>query len=210
MAQFPTMTHPVVLEAAPPPVAPETFAASKLALDPGPAGGPIRFLFRDLLALRRDDPVFASQRADRIHGSVLGADALALRYFGESGDDRLVLLNLGRDLRTGNVAEPLLAPPAGRAWALRWTSESPRYGGRGIPPVSAGDDWRIVGHGAIVLAPVAPAGPLAPLGEEAAGPLPIESDPDVHPSVRRRRFGELSIVAGEADGRGPQRSEPDR
>ena len=37
-------------------------------------------LHRDLLALRRTDPAFAQQRADRMHGAVLGDQALALRF----------------------------------------------------------------------------------------------------------------------------------
>src|SRR5258705_197680 len=50
-------------------------------------------LHRDLLRLRREDLVFSAQRADRVQGSVLGPEALVLRYFGDMGDDRLLLIN---------------------------------------------------------------------------------------------------------------------
>ena len=82
-------------------------------------------LHRDLLRLRREDAVFAAQRADRIHGAVIAGEAFLLRYFGENGDDRLVLVNLGRDLDWRPIAEPLLVPPAGRTWQLLWSSEDP-------------------------------------------------------------------------------------
>ena len=89
----------------------------------------------DLLRLRREDPVFASQRSDRLHGAVLAAEAFVLRYFGEAGDDRLLLVNLGRDLQFLPPSEPLLALPPGNDWRLLWSSEDPRYGGCGTPPL---------------------------------------------------------------------------
>ena len=36
-----------------------------------------------------------------------------LRFFGDGGDDRLLLVNLGRDLHLDPAPEPLLAPPEG-------------------------------------------------------------------------------------------------
>ncbi|HWB00355.1 MAG TPA: malto-oligosyltrehalose trehalohydrolase, partial [Pirellulales bacterium] len=84
-------------------------------------------LHTDLLRLRRDDTVFASQRADRIAGAVLSSEAYLLRYFGDDGDDRLLLVNMGRDLSFRPPAAPLLAAPRGRTWQLLWSSENPRY-----------------------------------------------------------------------------------
>src|SRR5690606_28678727 len=92
-------------------------------------------LHRDLLRLRREDAVFSAQRSDRIHGAVIAGEAFLLRFLGEHGDDRLMLINLGRDLSWTTITEPLLVPPSGRAWQLLWSSDDPRYLGLGTPPL---------------------------------------------------------------------------
>jgi maltooligosyltrehalose trehalohydrolase len=46
-------------------------------------------LHRDLIKLRREDPVFRAQRYRGLDGAVLGPDAFVLRFFGENGDNRL-------------------------------------------------------------------------------------------------------------------------
>ncbi len=111
-------------------------------------------LHKELLRLRREDAVFSSQRGERVFGAVLGDEALALRYLGDDDDDRLVVVNLGRDLQWNPSAEPLLAPPAACGWRLLWSSEDPRYGGSGTGPLQP-EDWYFPGHAAIVLAPAA-------------------------------------------------------
>jgi maltooligosyltrehalose trehalohydrolase len=108
-------------------------------------------LHRDLLTLRREDPVFAAQRADRIEGAVLDEEAFVLRFFGDDRDDRLLFVNLGRGQRGYSLAEPLLAPPAGGDWELYWSSQDARYGGPGSPPLDLRDDWHLPAHAAIVL-----------------------------------------------------------
>jgi maltooligosyltrehalose trehalohydrolase len=110
-------------------------------------------LHRDLLALRHDDPVFSRRPARPVDGAVLGASAFVVRFFADDhAQDRLVLVNLGRDLTLGSVPEPLLAPSAGCRWRLLWSSEDPRYGGSGTPEVDTEDGWRIPGEAAVVLA----------------------------------------------------------
>ena len=86
-------------------------------------------------------------------GAVLAAEAFVLRFFGNGGEDRLLIVNLGPDLHTDPAPEPLLAPPAGTRWQAFWSSESPRYGGCGSPPLETGESWRIPGHAAIVFRP---------------------------------------------------------
>ena len=44
------------------------------------------------------DPVFRAQRQGGMDGAVLGPEAFLLRFFDASGDDRLLVVNLGRDL----------------------------------------------------------------------------------------------------------------
>ncbi len=83
---------------------------------------------------------------------MIGPEALLLRWFDAAGDDRLLIVNLGRDMLWEVVAEPLAAPPADHVWQLLWSSEDPRYGGSGsgLPDEK---QWRIAGHAAIVLEP---------------------------------------------------------
>jgi maltooligosyltrehalose trehalohydrolase len=119
-------------------------------------------LHRDLLRLRREDHAFRLQRGDCIEGAVLRGAAFVLRYFGanpyerdDTGgthEERLVVVNLGPDLRFDPAPEPLLAPPAGTEWQVRWSSEDPAYGGRGTTALDT-DNWEIPGHSTVVLAP---------------------------------------------------------
>jgi maltooligosyltrehalose trehalohydrolase len=97
--------------------------------------------------------VFRAQRPRGVDGAVLGPEAFLLRYFGDDGDDRLLLVNFGRDLRLVPAPEPLLAPPEGSCWQVCWASEDPRYGGLGAPAPETEDGWFIQGHAATVLAP---------------------------------------------------------
>ncbi len=130
----------------------QTFEKCKLDPDEPALRSDALALHRDLLRLRREDPVFAAQRADRIEAAVLAAEAFLLRYFGEAGDDRLLLVNLGRDLEWRPMAQPLAAPPSGAEWRLLWSSEDPRYGGLGTRPLDM-QNWYLPGHAAFVLSP---------------------------------------------------------
>ena len=83
----------------------------------------------------------------------MSRDAFALRYFGDNEDDRLLLINFGIDLPLSPIPEPLLAPPKGTQWKILWSSEDPRYGGGGTPPLATDEYWRCLGHAAVVLIP---------------------------------------------------------
>jgi maltooligosyltrehalose trehalohydrolase len=107
---------------------------------------------RDLLTLRREDPVLSSQRRGGIDGAVVGPEAFVLRWFGEAeGDDRLLIVNFGRDLQRASIADPLVAPPAGAGWRLALSSEDPAYGGTGTPPIESSTGWRLPGHSAVLM-----------------------------------------------------------
>jgi maltooligosyltrehalose trehalohydrolase len=108
-------------------------------------------LHRDLLRLRRDDPIFAAQRSDWIYGAVIGPNAFVVRFFGEDDHHRLLIVNLGTDLRDGSIPEPLLVAPPGRDWRTIWTSEDPRYGGLAPDCIGPLHQWRIPSHSATVL-----------------------------------------------------------
>jgi maltooligosyltrehalose trehalohydrolase len=153
LRQFPSLACPAMQERLPDPGDHATFERCKLDQDERRRHAEAYALHRDLLRLRRQDPVFAAQRPGGVDGAVLGAQAFVLRIFGTGGDDRLLLVNLGRDLPLAPAPEPLLAPPMNKAWEVRWSSEDPRYGGQGAPPLETDNVWTIPGEAALVLAP---------------------------------------------------------
>jgi maltooligosyltrehalose trehalohydrolase len=153
LSQFPSITDPDVQEALPNPDDEETFLKCKL--DPGERdrnAGAYQ-LHRDLLEIRRTDGAIAAASVRRPHGAVLTADAFVLRFDGGGAEDRLLLVNLGRDLELTPIPEPLLAPPEGCRWRLRWSSEQVAYGGLGASPLHPHPTWRIPGEAALLLEP---------------------------------------------------------
>lgn len=160
LSQFPSIADPAMLEGLSRPDAEDGFTRCKLDHRERETNAGVWALHRDLLRLRREDPVFSAQRAGGpeggLDGAVLGEEAFVLRFFhdGEEGGDRLLLVNLGRDLTLPALAEPLLAPPGDGAWTVLWSSEEPAYGGCGTAPVERpGGAWRLPGHAALVLGP---------------------------------------------------------
>jgi maltooligosyltrehalose trehalohydrolase len=153
LAQFPGLATPEMQACLADPGDVATFERCKLDLDERGRHADAYRLCADLLRLRREDGVLGSRPRGSVDGAVLGAQAFVLRFFGEQGDDRLLLVNLERDLLLREAPEPLLAPPEGRSWGVRWSSEEARYGGCGIAPVETDDGWRIPGEAAVVLGP---------------------------------------------------------
>ena len=142
-------------------------------------------LHKDLLRLRRDNPVFTCQQPGGRDGAVLAAEAFALRFFADDHDrerDRLLLVNLGPLLRMPSVAEPLLAPAADATWEIEWSSEDPRYGGRGTPPTMTRAGVWLPDHAAVLLAP-APATSLRIEPEQPHQDTPMSADPDWDPEL---------------------------
>lgn len=132
---------------------PSVFERCKLDLSERERHRPIYDLHKDLLRLRREDPVFRAQKPGGLDGSVLNEECLLLRFFDDGGDDRLLLVNFGRDLHLDPAPEPLLAPPEGMEWRILWSSEDPRYGGTGTPTLDTEENWKIPGHAAVALCP---------------------------------------------------------
>jgi maltooligosyltrehalose trehalohydrolase len=151
LAQFPSIATAEVADALPDPADPLTFERCKLDLAERQRHAPAYALHRDLLRLRREDAVFAAQGS--VDGAVLGDAAFVVRWFGEAGDDRLLVVNLGADLALSVMPEPLLAPPAGARWTLLWSSDHPAYGGGGAVSLPTAGGWTLPGHAAIVLRP---------------------------------------------------------
>jgi maltooligosyltrehalose trehalohydrolase len=153
LRQFPALAAPEMQKQLPDPADPATFEHSKLDLSERERHTEAYALHRDLLALRREEAVFASQRPGGLDGAVLAEEAFVLRYFDGGQDDRLLLVNLGRELSIDPAPEPLLAPPVDAHWEVRWSSEDPRYGGFGTAPVEGDEGWRLPAESAIVMRP---------------------------------------------------------
>jgi len=177
LSQFPAMAAPEMQEILPVPHDEATFRRCVLDWAERERADKQAWLrlHQDLIALRRDDPVFSHPRTGLgtapggFDAAALSDHAFVLRYFGADGDDRLLVANLGPTAHLHIAPEPLLAPPAGARWRTRWASEHPRYGGLGTPPYDASgepdtpaqrpdvhwprENWRLVGGAAVVLAP---------------------------------------------------------
>lgn len=154
LSQFPSAATPEAAKIIPDPGDLKTFERCKLDWADRERNMHVWQMHRDLLRMRREDPVFSDVRPHGLDGAVIGSQALAIRFFADDGDDRLLLLNLGRDLTLQPAPEPLLAPPFEKQWTLYWSSEDPRYGGQGTAPPETRRGLRVPGHAALVLRPV--------------------------------------------------------
>jgi maltooligosyltrehalose trehalohydrolase len=131
-----------------------TFQRSKLDWSECHADNLALRLHRDLLALRREDAVIRGQGRHGFDGAVLGMQAFVLRWFHASQGDRILIVNLGDDIRDRPLPEPLLAPPHGMAWSLLWSSEHARYGGSGVVDPDPDHGWLLPGQSALLLGAV--------------------------------------------------------
>ncbi|HUP95820.1 MAG TPA: malto-oligosyltrehalose trehalohydrolase [Burkholderiales bacterium] len=133
------------------PVARETFERCKLDVSERRSHTAAVVLHRDLIRLRRRDPVFSAQNVHEVDGAVLGAEAFVLRFFSERGDDRLLIVNFGAALALTPIPEPLLAPPVAATWKLAWSSEDVAYGGDGTAVPHKEGVWNIPAHAALLM-----------------------------------------------------------
>ena len=162
MSQFRSSATRPLGDALPDPHDEDTFRRCQLRHEERERNTAAVALHRDLLRLRREDRVLSEVSGSRCDGAVLTDRALALRWFAEDphathpgqrvADDRLLIVNMGADLTLSSAPEPLLAPPAGSVWDIRWSSEDPAYGGVGSAPLDTIDGWRIPGQAAVLLA----------------------------------------------------------
>jgi maltooligosyltrehalose trehalohydrolase len=157
LSQFPALAQPEMQHLMPDPADPGTFDRCKLDTSERERHAHLYRLHRDLLRIRREDPVFHAQQPHGVDGAVLSPESFLLRFFEgswmASGADRLLIVNLGRDLVLDSAPEPLLAPPENMNWRIFWSSEDPRYGGSGTAAFD-NDKPRIVpAHSAVVIMP---------------------------------------------------------
>ena len=108
------------------------FEACRLDHGFDPFADPAWRMYRDLTTLRREDAALG-QRAQRLTGSTLDEHTLLLRFIGRAAhEDRLLIVNLDRDIDIACMPDPLVAPPELFEWSVLWCSEDRAYGGVGI------------------------------------------------------------------------------
>jgi maltooligosyltrehalose trehalohydrolase len=155
LAQFPGVAM-TGRRTVPDPADPETMRMSKVDWAERDENRHTLALHRDLLRLRRTDPVIsrqASAATGELDGAVIAPHAFVLRFFSPEHGDRLMIVNLGIGLSFPSVAEPLLAPPFGKRWTEIWSSERVEYGGYGTPAQDAEwHGWKIPAQATVLLA----------------------------------------------------------
>jgi maltooligosyltrehalose trehalohydrolase len=159
LKQFESMARDETQRALSDPADPELIKKCKLDFSEREKNRHVYDLHKDLLRLRREDARFSEQRLHGVDGAVLSEQAFVLRFFGDDGDDRLLVINLGRRGPLDPSPEPLLAPPLGFDWQTLWSSEAVRYGGAGAVPIVSDQHWMLSAEAATVLHPVRRKGP---------------------------------------------------
>ena len=115
------------------PQAEETFLRSRLDLSERgrpPHGGVYR-LFRELLRLRREDPVLRRQDRWRLLAEGLGTALVAVERWDEEGRRRLLLANLGEEARFDLGEQEWLGEAAQRIWQPLLSTAEERFAGPG-------------------------------------------------------------------------------
>ncbi len=151
LRQFRSLAQVEMQAGIPNPADPATFQRCKLDFGERTTQQQIYALHKDLLRVRRSEPLIAAQRRDRLDAATVSRDAFVVRYFDEQDEDRLLVVNFGSDLHYEPAPQPLLAPPIDRHWTTLWSSEDPRYGGNGTPDLDTDENWRIPGEAAVLL-----------------------------------------------------------
>jgi maltooligosyltrehalose trehalohydrolase len=154
LAPFLSLSEEEALRGLPAPDDPRVFARCKLDFCDRDKNRELYNLHIDLLKLRREDSRLRQQSSGGIDGAVLGAASFVLRYFSESNDDRLLVVNFRDKQILRPASEPLLAPPLGYRWETLWTSDSPRYGGDGSAAVARQEQWILPAESTMALRPV--------------------------------------------------------
>jgi maltooligosyltrehalose trehalohydrolase len=151
LSQFPNLALPSMQARIPQPGDTQTFKGCKLLDEERTAEGPLLRLHRDLIRLRRQDPVIGQVGTDQvqIEASATSENILLLRYLGPRAH-RLLIVNFGDDHQSA-MNDPLLAPLPSVGWEMMWSSEQPEYGGRGAIVFPDAGPWLIPGRSATLL-----------------------------------------------------------
>lgn len=150
--QFYKNLIPEVYDFIPNPSMMDTFLDSKLDHDEKEKNLQIYSLHKDLLKLRNNDNIFNKKEKSVIDGAVIADDVFIMRFISKRSH-RLLLVNMSNDFYYHPSPEPLIAPPANCKWEIYWSSEDPKYGGKGTIKLCDDDNWTITGNCLTVLIP---------------------------------------------------------
>jgi maltooligosyltrehalose trehalohydrolase len=151
VSQFPSAAYAFKHEGYDERIDESAFRRSRIDWSEAEKNAPILALHKELLRLRREDPVFSGEGSSGIDGATLSDQALVLRWFGGRAGDRLLILNLGPELSYEPCPQPLLAPVPGRKWFPMMSSKEIRFGGHGATFPDGVGPWRIPGQCGLVL-----------------------------------------------------------
>jgi maltooligosyltrehalose trehalohydrolase len=165
LEQFPSARDPVLQQAMPHPDDPEAFERCRIDWSELATHQNALALHRDLLTIRREDPVIAGAARRRPDGAILTPHAFIVRYRPGDADDRLLVVNLGGDADITPLPEPLLAPPFQCRWEIQWSSDAVAYGGLGEAALKMAPSWRLAAESAVLLRSVPAADPATPAGD---------------------------------------------
>jgi maltooligosyltrehalose trehalohydrolase len=127
---FPAFADPVLRASIPDPQDPETFLRSKLDLSEREVNAPIYELYRELLRLRREDPVLRVQDRATTHADAIGAQIVTVHRWHQD-EHRLLVANFGPSVGITPANHPALAHLPAAGWELLLTTDDRRFGGAG-------------------------------------------------------------------------------
>jgi len=146
LSQFPSLRSSETQAQLPVPNDEAMFNACRLDWRKTGLAGEARSLYRDLIALRKNDAVLSVVgTADASIETSAPTPELALIRYWAGEETRLLVINLGL-LATCPMNDPLLAPGAGRRWELLLCSERATYGGTGVDDSFDEGCWRLQAH----------------------------------------------------------------
>jgi maltooligosyltrehalose trehalohydrolase len=152
LAQFPGMTTDAMIQTLPHPGDPAGFEDCKLRREEDAARHEWALrLHRDLLRLRRNDPVLSRVGTGdvAIESCTPCETILLIRYRSPMGE-RLIVANIGTD-KDSPMNDALFAPTPAHTWRTLWSSEDPAYGGAGAIPFTDDGQWVLAGNSAAIL-----------------------------------------------------------
>lgn len=149
LSQFPSLASKKNLKNIPSSGAWHTFAQCKLDHSEKEKNLNLFRLHKELIRLRKEDPIFKKVTFLKFDGAVLNEDAFLIRFFGDRANDRLIIINFGVDFIFNPAPEPLMAINRELEWEILFSSDSLEYGGEGIIKKQK-PYWKISGHSAIV------------------------------------------------------------
>ena len=154
-SRFSAFSDPNRRDQIPDPQAETTFRLSKLNLQERVRHGGAYRLYRDLLALRRRDPVFCRQDRENLRAAALAPNVLAIHRWHEQ-EHRLILANVGGAMAVAVEGEELLRDLPEDSRVLVWSSATPDYGTAPTAPplgLRARDTLRLPAASVLILGP---------------------------------------------------------